>query len=185
MSKVSAFLLPATLLITYLVAQDTKPEAFSAVAMVTGGPAAASTVPFNFQIKRYTTDEEVKQLATLLREKGQDALRREMEKLNVGRIAAVGGTGNTIAVARRRQVGADTVLTIVTARYMSFAERRQSGRSTDYPFGFVQLKLNEKGEGSGQIMAAAKIRFNEKKGHYEIESFGNQYIKAANVRPRT
>jgi hypothetical protein len=45
--------------------------------------------------------------------------------------------------------------------------------------------LNDKGEGSGQIMVAAKIRFDKKKGHYEIESYGNQYIKAANVRPRS
>ena len=32
-------------------------------------------------------------------------------------------------------------------------------------------------------MAAAKIRFDKKKGQYEIESYGNQYIKATNVRP--
>ena len=31
-------------------------------------------------------------------------------------------------------------------------------------------------------MVAAKIRFNKKKRHYEIESFGNQYRKATNVR---
>jgi hypothetical protein len=43
--------------------------------------------------------------------------------------------------------------------------------------------LNEKGEGTGQIMAAAKIKFNKKEGNYEIESYGNQYIKATNVRP--
>src|SRR5215472_12773825 len=30
-------------------------------------------------------------------------------------------------------------------------------------------------------MVAAKIRFNKKKRFYEIESFGNQYIKATNV----
>jgi len=57
-----------------------------------------------------------------------------------------------------------------------------SGRSTDYPFGYLQVKLNEKGEGTGQIMAAAKIKFNKKEGRYEIESYGNQYIKATNVR---
>ena len=45
------------------------------------------------------------------------------------------------------------------------------------------MKLNEKGEGTGQIMAAAKIRFDKKNGKIEIESFGNQYIKAVNVRP--
>lgn len=32
-------------------------------------------------------------------------------------------------------------------------------------------------------MAAAKIRFDKTKGNYEIESYGNQYIKAVNVRP--
>jgi len=52
------------------------------------------------------------------------------------------------------------------------------------PFGFLQVKLNDKGEGNDQIMVAAKIRFDKKKGHYEIESYGNQYIKAVSVRPR-
>jgi hypothetical protein len=125
----------------------------------------------------------VKDYADLLKEKGQDALRRQLEKLDVGRINPVGSTGNQIAVARKRQVGSTTVITIVTARVMPFVELYNNGRSTDYPFGFLQVKLNDKGEGTGQIMAAAKIRFNKKSGQYEIESFGNQYIKATNVRP--
>jgi hypothetical protein len=91
--------------------------------------------------------------------------------------------GNQIAVARKRQVGSETVITIVTARIMPFIELYQSGRTRDYPFGFVQVRLNEKGEGTGQILVAAKIRFDKKKGHYEIESYGNQYIKVVNVRP--
>jgi hypothetical protein len=32
-------------------------------------------------------------------------------------------------------------------------------------------------------MAAAKIRFSKKAGHYEIESFGNPYITAVKARP--
>jgi hypothetical protein len=47
----------------------------------------------------------------------------------------------------------------------------------------MQIKLNEKNEGIGQIMAAAKIKFDKKSGKYEIESYGNQYIKVTNVRP--
>lgn len=85
-------------------------------------------------------------------------------------------------MARKRQQGKDTIITIVTARVMPFIELYNSGRSTDYPFGFLQVKLDEKNEGTGQIMAAAKIRFDKKKGHYEIESYGNQYIKAVNIR---
>jgi hypothetical protein len=45
------------------------------------------------------------------------------------------------------------------------------------------VKLDANGQGTGQIMAAARIRFDKKKGQYQIESFGNQYIKATNVRP--
>jgi hypothetical protein len=86
-------------------------------------------------------------------------------------------------VARKRQQGSDTIITIVTARTMPFLELTRGGRSRDYSFGYLQVKLDDKGQGTGQIMAAAKIRFDKKKGQYEIESFGNQYIKATNIRP--
>lgn len=66
---------------------------------------------------------------------------------------------------------------------MSFGELYNGGRSVDYPFGYLQVTLDATGKGTGQIMAAAKVRFNKKSGQYEIESFGNQYIKATNVRP--
>jgi hypothetical protein len=166
------------------VAQDkTSPEAYSGVAIGTGGSVGGKTIQFDFRITGYTTDEEVQKFAQLVKEKGTDALRRALEKEDKGRINAVGSTGNQIAVARKRQQGPDTIITIVTARIMPFGELYNNGRSTDYPFGFLQVKLNDKGEGTGQIMAAAKIRFDKKKGKYEIESYGNQYIKATNVRP--
>lgn len=66
-----------------------------------------------------------------------------------------GSTGNQIAIARKRQVGSETVITVVTARTMPFVELYRSGRSRDYRFGFLQITLNEKWEGTGQIMAAA------------------------------
>ncbi len=162
---------------------DAKPEAYSAVAIGTGGSVGGKTKQFDFRISQYTTDAELNQYAETLKEKGPDALRKALEKLDVGRVNPVGSTGNQIAVARKRQVGTDTVITIVTARVMSLGELYNNGRSTDYPFGFLQVTINQKGEGTGQIMAAAKIRFNKKKGHYEIESYGNQYVKVVNVRP--
>jgi len=172
-------LLPASL------AQEEKqqPEHYSAVAMGTGGSVGGKTMQFDFRITKYTSDEELNNFAEILKEKGQDALRRALEKQDVGRINPVGRTGNQIAVARKRQEGSETVLTMVTARTMPFIELYQGGRSTDYPFGFLQVKLPANGPGTGQIMAAAKIRFNKKEGRYQIESYGNQYIKAVNVRP--
>jgi len=171
------------LLASYGQEEKKKPEAYSAVAIGTGGSVGGSTIQFDFRVTEYTTDEELNKFAALLKEKGPDALRRALENEDRGRINPAGRIGNQIAVARKRQQGADTIITIVTARVMPFTELYRSGRSTDYPFGFLQVKLNGQGEGTGKIMAAAKIKFNKKNGQYEIESYGNQYIKAVNVRP--
>lgn len=159
------------------------PEAYSGVAIGTGGSVGGKTIHFDSRITKYTTDDELQSFAQLLEEKGSDALRRALEKEDKGRVNAVGSTGNQIAVTRKRQRGQDTIITIVTARTMPFVELYNSGRSTGYQFGFLPVKLSAKGEGTGQIMAAAKIRFDKKKGKYEIESYGNQYIKATNIRP--
>ena len=166
-------------------AQDkTLPEAYSGVAIGTGGSVGGKTISFDFRITQFTTDEELQNFAQLLKDKGTDALRSALEKEDKGRINAVGSTGNQIAVARKRQQGSETIITIATARTMPFVELYNNGRSRDYPFGYLQVKLDATGKGTGQIMAAAKIRFDKKKGQYEIESFGNQYIKATNVRPQ-
>jgi hypothetical protein len=185
--KMAMLIVGLIFLISPLLCQkgESKQEAYSGTAIGTGGTAGGKSIGFDFRVNRYTSDEEIDQLAALLKEKGPDALRRAMEKLDVGRINPTGSVGNQIAVARKRQAGSNTIVTVVTARTMPFVELYRGGRTTDYPFGFLQVKLNDKREGSGQIMVAAKIRFDKKKGHYEIESFGNQYIKAVNVRPRS
>ena len=185
MSKLAVLMLGIVFVLTPVLAQEAKnqQEAYTGVAMGTGGAVGGKSISFDFRINRYTTDEEVDKFAELVKTKGTDALRSALEKEDVGRINPVGTVGNQIAVARKRQAGSDTLITIVTARTMPFVELYRNGRTTDYPFGFLQVKLNEKGEGTGQIMAAARIRFNKKTGGYEIESYGNQYIKATNVRP--
>ena len=166
-------------------AQDKMPpQAYSGVAIGTGGSVGGKTISFDFRITQFTSDEELQNFAQLVKDQGTDALRHALEKEDKGRINAVGSTGNQIAVARKRQQGSDTIITIVTARNMPFIELYRNGRTTDYPFGYLQVKLDATGKGTGQIMAAAKIRFDKKKGQYEIESFGNQYIKATNVRPQ-
>ena len=114
--------------------QDKKQrEEWSAVAMGTGGAVGGGSIGFDFRIDQYTTDAEVQELAALLKEKGQDALRRALEKLSTARINAVGRTGNDIAVARKRQNGNSTIITILTARNMPFMELYSRSRTTDYP----------------------------------------------------
>jgi hypothetical protein len=65
-----------------------------------------------------------------------------------------------------------------------FLEFYNNGRTTDYPFGYLQVRLSANAVGTGQIMAAARIRFDKKKGEYQIESFGNRYLKATSIYTR-
>jgi hypothetical protein len=160
----------------------TKPEAYHGVAIGTGGTVGGKSVQFDLRITSYTSDEELNQLATLLKEKGQSAVVSALQKKDLGRLNVTGSTGNEISIVRKRQVGDTTVLTIVTARRMSFAELYNGGRTLNYPFGYMQITFDAKGIGTGQIMAAANIRFNKKTSTYEIESFGGNYIKATNVQ---
>jgi hypothetical protein len=188
MTKFAILLIGAALLAPTIFGQqseEAKEERFSGIAMGTGGAVSGRTVQFDFRVTHYATDDEVQALATLLKEKGQDALRSAMEKLDAGRINPVGSVGNQIAVARKRQEGPNTIITIVTARNMSFAELYNGGRSRNHPFGFLQVTLDkEKREGTGKIIALARLGCNKKKGHYEIENYGNQYLRAVNVRPQ-
>jgi hypothetical protein len=185
LSRIPLFtsVLLVSLFLTASAQDNTAPQAYTGVAIGTGGTVGGKTLSFDFRIAQFTTDQELQNFAQLVKDQGTDALRRALEKEDKGRINAVGSTGNQIAVVRKRQAGADTIITIVTARNMPFVELYRNGRTTDYPFGYLQVKLDASGKGTGQIMAAAKIRFDKKKGQYEIESFGNQYIKATNVRP--
>jgi hypothetical protein len=169
--------------LTVLAQEKVEPDAYTGVAMGTGGSVGGRSRGFDFRVTSYTTDQELQSFAQLLKDKGQDALGRALEKENKGRVNLVGTVGTEIAIARKRQQGDKTIITIITPRRMSYGELYNSGRSVDYPYGFLQVTLDAAGKGTGKIMAAAKLRFNKKSGQYEIESLGNQYIKATNVRP--
>lgn len=124
----------------------TSPEAYSGVATGTGGRVGVKSIQFDFRNTQFTIDEEVQNFGQLVKEKGTDALRRALVKGDKGRINAVGSTRNQIAVARTRQHGTDTTITVVTALIMPFIELYNNGRTTDYTFGFLQATLNDKGE---------------------------------------
>jgi hypothetical protein len=58
-------------------AQDKGPqEAYSGVAIGTGGSVGGKSIHFDFRITQYTTDDELQNLAQLVKEKGTDALRK-------------------------------------------------------------------------------------------------------------
>jgi len=161
-----------------------KPDHYSAVWAVVGGGAGGTTVSIDIRINSYNTEQDITNYAELLKDSGPQALRSRLEKEDVGQLSSVGSVGIPIAIARRFVNGDKTIIRVVTARNMSFAELRNSGRSVDYPYTMLEFELDKSGTGTGTAIGAAKVRFDKKKNQYEIESFkhGAAYNKLLNVR---
>ncbi len=184
--RISLVLLAAGLLSVGAFGQNGEPgpEQYSATWVVTGGSAGGTSVPIDIHITRYNTNEEIAQYASVLAKSGGAALRSVLEKQDVGQFSPVGRVGTTLCVARRLVDGDMTVVRVLTLRDITFEELRNNGRSVDYPYTMLELKLDKDGKGTGAAIRAAKISFNKKKNSYEIESFGHgqAYNKLANVR---
>ena len=159
-------------------------EAYAAVAQTSSG-TGGKQVQFNFTITKWSTQDEIQQLGAILKDKGQDALLDALKKLDAGRIRTLNDTGSPIALAEKWQNGDETVITLIIARQMTLFESKYRGRttSTDYPFGFLQVKVNAKGEGSGKAVTAAKIKYDKEKDSVRLDPFGNGATPIINVRP--
>ena len=160
-----------------------KPDQFSAVWAAVGGAAGGASVSLNIRITKYNTDQDIQKFVDILAKDGPDRLRKALEGEDAGQLSPVGRVGTTIAIARKLKQGNKTIVRVLTARNLSFVELRNSGRSVDYPYTILELTLDSNGKGTGTAIGAAMIKFNKKKGHYEIESLqhGTSYNKLLNV----
>jgi hypothetical protein len=176
----------AAFLVTFLFTveensgQGNQKDSYAAVVIGTGGGIGGRTLNLNINIDTYTSDQQLQEYLVLLQEEGQDALRKVLEKTTVGRIAPVATTGTDISIARLYSTDDGKIIRLVTARSVSFFEAYRSGRSMDYPFTIMELRLDKEGKGEGSIMGGARLQFKE--GQLDIESFGNQYAKLINIR---
>ena len=163
---------PILVLLLLATALPAASEQFTGRIVDAGGavPRASATF-FRVQVKEYTSDEEVERLARVLIEEGPDDLRREMEKLDVGWIRIGDRLGYPISIARSFDTPQGRVIRFATDRPIAFIEARNLLRTMDYPFGIIELRLDDKGKGAGRVIAAAQLEFNNE-GQLEIESFG-------------
>jgi hypothetical protein len=158
------------------------PRQYAATAFGQAGTVAGKSFGLNIYITGWTTNQQVQNYISALKEKGPDGLVSAMEKTaDVGRLSPSGFVGSGFRFARYRPTANGGLhIVMVTNRPMSFGEVYHSGRSMDYQFGIVVLNVDKDGKGSGQLAPVCKIKFN-KKNELEIENFGQKPLRLANV----
>jgi hypothetical protein len=160
-----------------------------ATAMDPGGATAeggrrASTGMLELGIERWTTDADHAKLAAILAEKGEDSLLNALQKLpRAGFIRTPTSLGWEIHYARQVPLpdGGRRII-IATDRPMNFYELWNRPRSADYQFTLSEIRLGPDGRGTGTLVPAARIDYNESTKTIEVENYASQPVRLTDVR---
>jgi hypothetical protein len=186
-----ALLTIATLNPTAVLAQAQQPGlpmTFTAFAVSPGGvrtPAVASQV--DITINRWSTSTETQRLLTVLKEKGPERLIDALQDVkSVGTIRTPGNLAYDLRFAST-EPGEDggTRIFLATDRTVSYWEAVNRPRLSDYPFTFIELRLNKNGDGEGKLALATKLNVSKDGNSIELENYDAQPIALNEIRRKS
>jgi hypothetical protein len=161
------------------------PLRLTAIALGTGGIATrpvASQVAIT--ITRWSAPEESARLVATLKDKGPEALLEAVrDAKSVGSIQTPGNLAYDLRYAEQDMVG-DGIrrIVLITDRPISMWEAVNRPRTIDYPFTFIELRLNERGEGEGKLNLASRIDVSRTGRTLQLENYDTQPIHLNDVR---
>jgi hypothetical protein len=162
--------------------QPDVPAQYAATAIGQSGSVAGKSFGLTISVQELTSDGDIEELASTLKNQGQDGLVSALEKTNdKGRVAPNGSVGTGMRVVRIRPTrdGGQHIV-LATNRPISFPELYNATRSTNYKIGIVVLNVDKDGKGTGSFAPLCKVKFN-KKDELEIEHYGQKPFRLANV----
>ncbi len=146
-------------------------EEFSANLMTWGGGAAGKSTRLNMTVDRWATEEELAGFKKLLTDGGPDALYQALAGRDMGRIQTTQSYEYRIFLAISVPAEKGRIIKLVTERPVFMKEAVRDQDTLDYIYSYIELTLDEKGKGSGKILATAKIVV-DKNGKVDIETHG-------------
>jgi hypothetical protein len=166
---------------------DSHREAFTAVALSTGGPRTSPVATqLEIVIERWSTDADRQRLLDAL-PRGQDAVLETLRDL-----PATGYIRNPPALAWDlhyahavpREEGGRRIF-LATDRPIGIWEAINRPRLINYPFTFIELRVNEDGDGEGKLSRATKIIASRNGRFVELERYATQPVELTEVRRRS
>lgn len=141
------------------------------------------TTDFTLTITSYTPESEVQRLQEVLRSEGQDDFQKIVGREKRGTIQVGTGLGLDLNAVWVTQSEGGRKLSALAERWVGFGELRRGARSTDYPFTYIELFIEEDGGIEGTLFPAARVR--GKSGNtIEVENFGIYPARLTNVKQR-
>ena len=165
---------------------QTPQERFTGFAInMNAGP---NTATVDFTIERWSTDEERTQLLTILAEEknpyqANEKLLKALEKMpKTGYIRTQRTLAWDLKYARQHKMAdGGRALVLATDRPIGFREAVVQGRTMDYPFTIVEVRLNKSDVGEGKILAGTRLLV-DKERNLVLENYGQQPVRFNQIR---
>lgn len=179
-SIIAGMILTALVCLSPAVAQVS--ENYTGTIISYNGPRLR-TAFFNLRITGRTSDAQAREYLSILEKDGQQRALDAISKNDLGSFSVANRIGPRINVVRESSVDGKRRIFVVFDRWEQFAELRGGYRSLDYPFGVLEMFIDERtGTGEGTFIAAARIRFDKDDNQVEIENFGTYPAKLTKIR---
>jgi hypothetical protein len=160
-------------------------EEFQARLFPEVGPGSQKAEKIIITVDSYTTSEEIYQLVNIYNNRGYDEFRATLQGMKKGILRPTGGRGMQIILHAAQSIPTDKgrKITLVgeSQSWNLDSSRRYDSR---FPFLVIELKLNEKGKGSGNIYLSADIKLTSE-GTIEKAAYNappRQLLGAAEVK---
>jgi hypothetical protein len=157
-------------------------ETFTAFAVNMGSSTQrTSTSHVTVNIDRWSTDDQRRRLVGAFTEGGPDAFLKEIQKIEpLGRLFTPDSIGYDLKYAHQIPLasGGRRIL-IATDRPLGYWESVNRPRSADYPFTFIEMRLDAKGKGQGKMTLVTKV--NAFGDTIELENYDISPVQLSNI----
>lgn len=150
-----------------------------------GGPRTPAVAgQIDITITRWSTEAETERFLTALKKGGHEALIEEFQDVEpVGHIRSPGSLGYDLRYAHAEDFGDGARrITLATARPMSFYETVNRPLSADYPFTFIELRVDRDGQGEGKLAIASAFAASRNGKAIQVYTFDTDPIRLNEVR---
>jgi hypothetical protein len=169
------------------VAAPQLPLELTAYAVSLGGPRTSGVAsPVDLTIDRWSSPAETARLVDVLKEQGPEKLLDVLRDMKpVGSIRVPGNLAYDLHYAHQESLpeGGRRIF-LATDRPISYWEVVNRPRSINYPFTFIELRLDSNGKGEGKLALATKINASSDGEFVQLENYAAQPIQLNEVRVR-
>ncbi|MCJ7754840.1 MAG: hypothetical protein MUP13_09765 [Thermoanaerobaculales bacterium] len=162
------FAITALFLVALPLFADEPGREFSAEAVVNNRDGKDRML-VSFIINRYSSVEELQNLAGVLENGGQFGLLSVLKGRRDGRLQ-MGVIDMPIALVVVEEQGRDYRYLLLTPRRIGVDEEMLGKDSLDYPFGIAVFEVDRFGRGEGRLHVSAALRI-DADGHVEIDDY--------------